>query len=388
MPQASILYDYQGHAFSRFFDENRIALPAIKPVPKLLGEAVVATEDRRFYQHGGIDVFGIGARPSRIWPSTADGRAAAPSPSNWRATASDGWSAPTTANSWKSFSRIGSSWPTRRSRFSAITSTGSISARVSTARRRRPTPSSAFSTAKLEPGPVRLAGRDDLEPQRLVALEGHHAWPRRRGTGRSTRMVKAVTSPRRRRTRASKAPLALRPRPDFGGGFATSEVRRQIELILDSTTIQQGGLKIFTTIDSRLQTVAEMRSPRASTEIEKSKGETHPNGYGDPNTGLPDEDVLEGAFFAMDPATGAIRAVVGSRDFRAEPVQPRHAGPAPGRLDDQAADLRDRVRGEKLLPGQHDRRFEIRSEDGPADFADDDSPVPIRINDALVRSDL
>src|SRR5476651_610224 len=59
MPQASILYDCQGHAFSRFFDENRIALPTDQPVPKLLGEAVVATEDRRFYSHGGIDILGI-----------------------------------------------------------------------------------------------------------------------------------------------------------------------------------------------------------------------------------------------------------------------------------------------------------------------------------------
>jgi penicillin-binding protein 1A len=59
MPQASILYDYQGHAFSRFFDENRIALPRDQPVPTLLGEAVVATEDRRFYNHGAIDPYGI-----------------------------------------------------------------------------------------------------------------------------------------------------------------------------------------------------------------------------------------------------------------------------------------------------------------------------------------
>jgi membrane carboxypeptidase/penicillin-binding protein len=61
--------------------------------------------------------------------------------------------------------------------------------------------------------------------------------------------------------------------------------------------------------------VAETALDTRINEIEAAKGETHPNGFGDPNTGLPDEDVLEGAFFAMDPANGAIRAVVGSRDF-------------------------------------------------------------------------
>ena len=71
------------------------------------------------------------------------------------------------------------------------------------------------------------------------------------------RMVKAGYVTQAEADKAQKAPLALRPRPDFGGGFATSEVRRQLETILDSTTIQQGGLKIFTTIDAHLQSVAE-----------------------------------------------------------------------------------------------------------------------------------
>src|SRR5476651_893195 len=47
MPKASILYDCQGHAFSRFFDENRIALPTDQPVPKLLGEAMRFSSKKR-----------------------------------------------------------------------------------------------------------------------------------------------------------------------------------------------------------------------------------------------------------------------------------------------------------------------------------------------------
>ena len=87
MPKASILYDYQGHAYSRVFEENRIALPADEPVPKLLAQAVIATEDRRFYSHGAIDPLGIGRAFWSILRDMADGRAAARSPSNWRGTA-------------------------------------------------------------------------------------------------------------------------------------------------------------------------------------------------------------------------------------------------------------------------------------------------------------
>ena len=68
MPQASILYDSSGKPFSRFFDENRIALPMDQPVPKLLAEAVVATEDRRFYDHGGIDILVIASGMNDVAP--------------------------------------------------------------------------------------------------------------------------------------------------------------------------------------------------------------------------------------------------------------------------------------------------------------------------------
>ena len=202
------------------------------------------------------------------------------------------------------------------------------------------------------------------------------------------RMVKAGYITQAEADKAQKAPLALRPRPDFGGGFATSEVRRQLETILDSTTIQQGGLKIFTTIDAHLQNVAENALLARIVEIEKSKGETHPNGYGDPNTGLPDEDVLEGAFFAMDPANGAIRAVVGSRDFALSQYN-------------RAMQARRQV-GSTLKPLIYATAFAEKNY-CPASTIDaskfdlktarngvlpvGDSPDPIRINDALVHSD-
>jgi penicillin-binding protein 1A len=199
-------------------------------------------------------------------------------------------------------------------------------------------------------------------------------------------MVKANYITQSDADKAKKAPLALRPRPDFGGGFATSEVRRQLETILDLTTVQQGGLKIFTTIDSHLQGVAENAVATRISEIEKDKGETHANGFGDPNTGLPDEDVLEGSFFAMDPANGAIRAVVGSRDFAVSQYNramqsKRQVGSTLKPLIYATAFAEKNYCPASTIDAS---KFDLKAaKNGVVPPGDD----PIRINDALVRSD-
>jgi len=51
-------------------------------------------------------------------------------------------------------------------------------------------------------------------------------------------MVKAGHLTQAEADKWQKAPLPCAP-SNFGGGFATSEVRRQLEQILDPTTIQQ-----------------------------------------------------------------------------------------------------------------------------------------------------
>ena len=134
------------------------------------------------------------------------------------------------------------------------------------------------------------------------------------------RMVKAGNITQAEADKWKRAALALKPRPSFGGGFATSEVRRQLETVLDNTTIEQGGLKIFTTIDSRLQDAAENVLSNRISEIERAKGETHSNGFGDPNTGLPEENVLEGIVFRDGPGDGGDPGGGGFAGLRGEPV--------------------------------------------------------------------
>ena len=314
MPKASILYDYQGHAFSRFFDENRIALPANQPVPKLLAQAVVDTEDRRFYSHGAVDLYGIG----RALVSNLTGH-------GFRQGGS-------TITQQLGRNSIGQLQRTYDRKMLEIFLAHRIEEAYTKDQILRyyldriyfgqglygaETTAQAFfgvSARQLNLAQCALLAGMISSPNASSPWKDINAAKAARDRT-LVKMVRAGDITQAEADKAQKAPLALRPRPNFGGGFATSEVRRQLEDILDPQTIQQGGLKISTTIDAHLQTVAENALSTRINEIEASKGENHANGYGDPNTGLPDEDVLQGAFFAMDPANGAIRAVVGSRDF-------------------------------------------------------------------------
>jgi penicillin-binding protein 1A len=314
MPKASILYDCQGQPFSRFFDENRIALPADEPVPKLLAQAVIDTEDRRFYSHGGIDYIGtlraavsnfIG-HGSRQGGSTITQQLARNSIGRMERTYDRKLLEIFLAH------RIEQAYTKQqilRYYLDRIYFGQGLYGAETTANAFFGIPASKLNLAQCALLAGMISSPNASSPWKDIDAA-------RAARDRAlTRMVKSGDITQEQADKAQRAPLALRPRPDFGGGFATSEVRRQLEQVLDATTIQEGGLQIFTTIDSRLQSVAENALTARINEIEAATGETHPNGFGDPNTGLPDEDVLEGAFFAMDPTNGAIRAVVGSRDF-------------------------------------------------------------------------
>jgi penicillin-binding protein 1A len=387
MPQASILYDYQGRPFSRFFDENRIALPLNEPVPPLLKKAVVDTEDRRFYQHGGIDPIGI-VRAAVVNLVHRGGRQGG-----------------STITQQLARNSIGQMQRTYDRKFLEIFLAHRIELRYTKEQILRYYLDRIYFGQGLY-GAETTANAffgipaSKLNLQQCALLAGMISSPNasspwkdinmaRSARDRAlARMVKANDITQAEADKAMKAPLALRPRPDFGGGFATSEVRRQLETILDPTTIQQGGLKIFTTVDSHLQSVAENALAARVEEIEKSKGESsHPTG-GDPYTGLPDEDILEGAFFAEDPANGAIRAVVGSRDFamsqynRAMQAR-RQIGSTIKPLIYAAAFADKGYCPASTIDASKFDLTKARNGVLPAG----DSPDPIRINDALVKSD-
>jgi penicillin-binding protein 1A len=387
MPKASILYDYQNKPFSRFFDENRIPLPTSQPVPKLLAQAVVDTEDRRFYSHGAIDLVGIGraafsnliGRGSRQGGSTITQQLGRNSIGQLQRTYDRKMLEIFLAH------RIEEHYTKEqilRYYLDRIYFGQGLYGAETTANAFFGVPASKLNLAQC----ALLAGMIS-SPNSSSPWKDINAAKKARDRALVC-MVRAGDITQAQADAAQKAPLALRPRPNFGGGFATSEVRRQLEQILDPTTIQQGGLRIDTTIDARLQSVAETALAQRIDEIEKSKGESHPNGFGDPNTGEPDEDVLEGAFFAMDPANGAIRAVVGSRDFslsqynRAMQAR-RQIGSTIKPLIYATAFAEKGYNPASVIDAT---KFDLKTP-GPIPPGDADDRTLMRINDALVKSD-
>ncbi len=89
------------------------------------------------------------------------------------------------------------------------------------------------------------------------------------------------------------------------GQYFKDEVRRQLVEKFGAERVEQGGLKVYTTIDPYMQRAADAAVEQSIAEIEKSL----------PATKTP-RDPLQGALIAIDPDTGAVRAMVGGRDFK------------------------------------------------------------------------
>lgn len=120
------------------------------------------------------------------------------------------------------------------------------------------------------------------------------------------RAVEAITA--REAERADKAKVNLRRelgQPRFGEYFRN---RIAVELAdrFGEEMVWNGGLRVFTTVDPVMQRAAERALIAGLAAIEKRRGFSGP---------LEAPTYLQGAFVAIDPRNGHVRALVGGRDF-------------------------------------------------------------------------
>lgn len=93
--------------------------------------------------------------------------------------------------------------------------------------------------------------------------------------------------------------------------YFVEEVRQQLEKSYGATAVYKGGLSVYTTLDLRLQDYAQR-----AVEAGAKAAEIQALPFLEHEFALKEKPALQVAFIAMDPKTGAVRALVGGRDFK------------------------------------------------------------------------
>ncbi len=309
MAQATTLYDVHGRTAFTIYKEQRIPISLDRVSPHLV-QAILAVEDQRFYEHGGLDVV----------------RIAGALVSNVRGRATQGASTLTQQLARQSFL-------TAKKTYGRKMKEAIVAARIEREFDKREilqlylnkvyfgdglygaeaaslgyfgksaadlTLSEAALLAGLVKSPSTYAPTVDLDravSRRKVVLQAMH----------DARVIdqKAYEA-------ALKAPVqlsdALRSQEPFGQYFK-EEVRKQLVERFGWERVYEGGLKVHTTLDLELQKAAETEVARGLQEIEQRQLRRNRKAPASP-------EPLQAALVAMDPETGDVRAMVGGRDFK------------------------------------------------------------------------
>ncbi|MFZ4588227.1 MAG: transglycosylase domain-containing protein [Terrimicrobiaceae bacterium] len=119
---------------------------------------------------------------------------------------------------------------------------------------------------------------------------------------------------------AAASPLYAMPRTKTWPeeNWAMDAILRELELVLEPGQMDEGGLKIYTTIDGPLQAAAEKSVADRLAQTESRQGYPHKPMSAFDGVNLNAEKsapYLEGAAIAIDNQTGGIRAIVGGRNY-------------------------------------------------------------------------
>ncbi|HEX7787852.1 MAG TPA: PBP1A family penicillin-binding protein, partial [Methylomirabilota bacterium] len=109
--------------------------------------------------------------------------------------------------------------------------------------------------------------------------------------------------------KARKEPVRVRKAPADGltAPYFVDYVRAELERAPDVELSDQHGVRVYTTLDPVLQRIAEAAVVRGLDRLETARPRLRRKSQ---------EERLQAAMIVLDPATGQIRALVGGRDYR------------------------------------------------------------------------
>ncbi|HEY8965924.1 MAG TPA: transglycosylase domain-containing protein [Candidatus Methylacidiphilales bacterium] len=317
MPLTTTIYDRNGAVLRQVYEENRQWVPS-EAIPDVLRKAVVATEDRRFYLHPGVDVVSIVRAAAR---NVLHGRisSGASTITQQLARNSAEMSERTMGRKLKEIAlalRIERAY----SKDEILTL---YLNRIFWGRDCYGIGSAADAYFGKKPADLTLpeaamlagiiSGPNTFSPWRSPA-KAHQAMERSLG-----RMVERGYITEKQRQEALAEPLALRPLRQVPASYAAAEAVSEATRLLGEEIVRKGGLKIETSVDSAFQQTAEAEIERQLAEVEAQPGYGHTTraeflqSLGEREaSGIP---YLEGTFVAIGNRDGGILALVGGRNF-------------------------------------------------------------------------
>ena len=319
MPERNTVFDFDGKIYSRLAGANRLKV-SLNEVSPLFIAAVLAREDARFYQHGGIDWRGILRALIR---DVLSGSAKEGASSITQQLARNSLPLGGRTISRKLLEAMVALRIERQFTKQQILELYINRIYFGTGCYGVETASQAYfgkSASKLNlPEAALLAGLI-RSPNRFSPLKNPEGAAMERNAVLD-RMVALKTLSPAEAEQAKNAKITPHPKrlPFIQENYAMDAVQRDLNLVLTQDQIDNGGLFIYTTLDPTVQNAAQKALETQLTKIEHQSNFHHPlkANYQPPENGEGDSSMpyLEGAVVAIDNASGGIRALVGGRDY-------------------------------------------------------------------------
>src|SRR5437667_10050260 len=319
MPERNTVFDVDGKIYSRLAGSNRLRV-SLDEVSPLFINALLAREDTRFYQHGGIDWRGI---LRALVHDVLSGSAKEGASSITQQLARNSLPLGGRTISRKLLEAMVALRIERQFTKQQILELyvnriyfGNGCYGVETA-------SQAYfgkSASQLNlPEAALLAGLI-RSPNRFSPLKNPEGAANERNAVLD-RMVELKKIPAAEAAQAKRAQVNAHPKRimQIQENYAMDAVQRDLNLILTQDQIDNGGLSIYTTLDPSVQNAAQDALETQLTKIEHQSNFHHPvkANYHPPENGEGDSAMpyLEGAVVVVDNTSGGIRALVGGRDY-------------------------------------------------------------------------
>ena len=389
-PQSSLVYARDGSLIGEMGRESRTSVP-IRTLPKYVGQAFVAVEDQRFYQHDGVDLIGVaGAIKGKLLDGITGGHRGGASTitqqlvGNMHPDQIDRrdlsiarklreqqaaremerhYSKEQILEAYINQINFGHGWygveSAARHYFNKSASRLTLAEAATLA---------ALPKSPVGYDPLRYPDKSKARRNLILGLMAEQGFISPQLAER-TKLEPLVTAP-------ATAPVTAQ--------YFIDAARQVAERA--GVNVATGGYKVYTTLDPALQRAAVEALVDGTEKVEQRKGYKHPTFAAAKDK----REALEGAVVAIEPQSGDVRALVGGRNYALAPfnratLSMRQPGSS-FKPFVYAKALEDSLSAATIVP---DTALKIRLENGRVyspDNSDGNFLGPITMREALIHS--